>query len=425
MNKQPKKLSGKKVYFKNFAVPEKILNATKMLNALLFILLTLIFACSSPTTKETIKFNIPEGYLDEVKEIPAFWVTTVDEVAAFLKNNVKKGKLEVIGTSAGGRPIHAVFYGQPRQGMGTTTFSGSIGCRKIAAYRGPDHAKTVYMGMAAVHGFELEGIAGMVNLISVLETGKDLRGKEWPEITDAASKIERLILIPLTNPDGRKRVPVRMLVHRDTSYIVTEYLNTGGKPDGTLIGWPQVKEFIPLDFKTTRFPGGYPNDAGVNIMHDDFMGKVQPETQALLDLTARERPDIIINMHTGAPTRDYFIRMHRPFGEEALRKAFEGLYQAVHTGLALSGLQGTRDPAVEADLSRVPNGVYNLDTALDLHCGALSVVIESPSHGFSGWNRAGEVVFQSPEMILDAQLVAHLGAIKYLGESGGRAKWTR
>ncbi len=81
---------------------------------------------------------------------------------------------------------------------------------------------------------------------------------------------------------------------------VEEFLNTGGKPDGTITGWPQMKEFIPMDFKRPGFPGGYPNDAGVNIQHDDFLGKRQPETQALFNLTEKEKPDLIINMHTGA-----------------------------------------------------------------------------------------------------------------------------
>ena len=394
-------------------------------NILLFsIFLVLAFTSCNPAKEKTQQFNIPEGYLDEPGQIPAFWLTTVDEVNAYLSSHVSKGQVEVIGTSAGGRPIRAVFYGKARQGKGTSTFSGSIGCRKLSAYRGPDHTKTVYLGMAAVHGGEFEGIAGMVNLISVIETGKDLRGREWPEITAVMSKIDRLILIPIMNPDGRDRIPIRMILHRDTSYLVTEYLNTGGKPDGTLIGWPQVKEYIPLDFSTTSFPGGYPNDAGVNIMHDDFFGKIQPETQALFDLVAHEKPDLIINMHTGAPSDNYYIRMHRPFGESALTQTFEALYQKVHTGLALGGSQGTSDPLIEADPNRIPRGVYNLDTALDLHCGALSVVVESPSHGFSGKNREGEIVLQTPDMILDAQLLCHQEAIKFLVETGGRSRWT-
>lgn len=365
-------------------------------------------------------FQIPEDYLREEENIPSFWITTVDDVFKFLKKHVHKGQVEVIGTSAGGRPIRAVVYGQPRHGKGTTTFSGSLGFGNLRAYRGPDDEKTVYMGMSAVHGGEFEGIVGTVNLISVIETGKDLRGKEWPEITAAAAKIDRLILIPIMNPDGRARIPLRMELYTETSNIVHEYLNTGGKPDGTLIGWPQVKEFIPLDFTTTSFPGGYPNDAGVNIQHDDFIGKRQPETLALFDLAERERPDLIINMHTGA----VYMQMHRPFGEPVLGPAFDTLYNFVHTGLALHGLQYSKDPKIATDLSRVRMSVYNLDGALNLHCGALSVLVESPSHGFSGKNEAGEIVLQTPDMLLDAQLICHQEAMRFLVETGGRSVWT-
>ena len=365
-------------------------------------------------------FQIPEDYLREAENIPSFWVTTVDDVTKFLKKHVHKGQVEVIGTSEGGRPVRAVVYGNPRQGKGTTTFSGSLGYGDIRAYRGPDHEKTVYMGMSSVHGGEFEGIVGTVNLISVIETGKDLRGKEWPEITAIVAKLDRIILIPIVNPDGRARIPLRMETYHDTVFTVTEYLNTGGKPDGTITGWPQIKEFIPMDFSLPGFPGGYPNDAGVNIQHDDFLGKRQPETQALFDLTEQEKPDLIINMHTGA----VFMQMHRPFCETALSPVFDTLYTYVHSGLALHGLQNTKDPKVEADLNRVPNGVYNLDGALNLHCGALSIVVESPSHGFSGKNDAGEIVLQTPDMLLDAQLVCHQEAMRFLVETGGRSVWT-
>jgi hypothetical protein len=375
-----------------------------------------------PKAKKQVKytFEIPEEFLREREDIPVFWISTVDEVTKFLKNNIHKGQLEVIGTSAGVRPIYAVFYGQPRQGKGTSTFSGSLGFGDVRVYRGPDHEKTVYMGMSGVHGGEFEGVVGTVNLLSVIETGKDLRGIEWPEITALVAKINRLIFIPIVNPDGRARIPIRMSVYRDTNENITEYLNTGGKPDGTLTGWPEVKEFIPADFNVPGFPGGYPNDAGVNIQHDDFLGKRQPETQALFDLTARERPDLIINMHTGA----VYMLMHRPFAEPALMPAFDKLFTYVQSGLALKGLQETRDPEIEADLERVPMGVYNLDGALNLHCGALSVVVESPSHGFSGKNSKGEAAVLTPDMLLDSQLTCHQEAMRFLAETGGRSKWT-
>jgi len=373
------------------------------------------------TAKPAVQtFQIPADYLREQKDIPSFWISTVDEVTAFLKKQVHKGKVEVIGKSAGGKPIYAVLYGHPREGKGTTTFSGSLGYGNVRAYRGPDHQKTVYMSMAAVHGGEFEGIVGMVNLLSVIETGKDLRGKEWPGITDAVARLDRLILIPIMNMDGRARIPLRMEAYRDTDFTVSEFLNTGGKPDGTITGWPQVKEFIPADFKKPGFPGGYPNDAGVNFQHDDFFGRRQPETQALFDLTEREKPDLILNMHTGA----VYMRMDRPLGEPALVPAFDTLFRYVHSELAVNGLQYTNDPEIEGDPERASTGVYNLDGALDLHCGALSVVVESPSHGFSGTNESGKAVIEPPDMLLDAQLICHQQAMRFLVNTGGRSKWT-
>ncbi len=365
-------------------------------------------------------FNIPPDYLNEAPVIPDFWISTYKDVNAFLDKTVKKGRIEVIGTSAGGREIRAVMYGTPRQGNGTTTFSGSLGFGDVRAYRGPDHDKTVYMGMAAVHGGEFEGIVGIVNLISVLETGKDLRGKEWSAINEVASKIDRLILIPVTNPDGRERIPLRMELYRDTDFTVAEYLNTGGNAEGKITGWPQIKEFIPMDFSKPGFPGGYPNDAGVNFQHDNFLGKKQPETQALFDLTEKEKPDLIINMHTGA----VFMRMDRPLGEPALHSAFDTLFHYVHSELAVKGLQYTRDPGIEGNASeQASTGAYNLDGALNWHCGALSVVVESPSHSFSGNRTTQERKIESPDNLLDAQLTCHQQAMKFLAETGGRSKW--
>jgi hypothetical protein len=390
---------------------------------LLFLIITAIFLvyCNSPAEQQQKHaFTIPSDYLREAPDIPAFWISTYKGVNDFLEKRVKKGKVEVIGTSAGGRQIRAVFYGEPRHGTGTTTFSGSLGFGDVRAYRGPDHDKSVYMAIAAVHGGEFEGIVGMVNLISVLETGKDLRGKEWPLINVFASGIDRLILIPVTNPDGRERIPLRMELYRDTDYTVAEYLNTGGNAEGKITGWPQIKEFIPMDFTKPGFPGGYPNDGGVNFQHDNFLGKRQPETEALFELTEREKPDLILNMHTGA----VYMRMDRPLGEPALRSAFDTLFHYVHSELAVQGLQYTSDPAVEGNASeKASTGVYNLDGALNWHCGALSVVVESPSHSFSANKITRERKIESPENLLDAQLICHQQAIKFLAETGGRSKW--
>lgn len=385
--------------------------------------ISLFFALLAAVVVEAAPpFNIPARYLKEAAEIPPYWVTTVEEVSAFLRDKVKRGSVETVGRTAGGREIKAVFYGRARQGAGTTTYSGSLGFRDVRAYIGPDHEKRVYMAMAAVHGGEWEAIAGMVNLLSVLETGKDLRGKAWPGIQEAAAKLDRLILIPITNVDGRARIPLRMLADWGGDHTVQEYFNTGGwPPDGKLIGWPQVKEHIPLDFAKTQFPGGYPNDGGVNIQHDDFFSaKRQPETQALLDLAARERPDVILNLHTGAQ----FIEPLRPFIEPTLMPVWESFYGRVRSRLATMGLQHSTDPVRAATLPRAASlNRYNLDTALHLHCGALAFVIESPAHSFSTSKRDGQPFRHTVDQLMDAQLTVHEEGMKLLLDTGGVSRW--
>ena len=391
---------------------------------ILFLQVTIMFGLFGPyqsaKAQERKAYYIPEHYLAEPEEIPSFWVTTVDEVNQFLKDNVVKGKLEIIGTSAGGRPLYAVSYGSPRKGYGTTTFSGGLGFRDLRAYRGPDHDKMVYLGFAAVHGGEFEGIVGMVNLISVIETGRDLRGVEWPDIGELIQKLDRLILIPIMNPDGRERLPLRMEAYQGTNRTVHEYLNTGGRPDGTIIGWPQIKEYIPWD-DAIGFPGGYPNEAGVNIVHDDFFGNVQPETRALLNLAQREKPDLIINMHTGGASHMFAIR---PFAETVLQPVFDQYIKAVHTVLTERGLQRSYDAAKEADPARMPRGAFNLDSALNMHCGALSICVESPPHGFTVSHSGGVLSVMTPEMLLDTQLISHQESMRFLIDTGGRSSWT-
>jgi hypothetical protein len=83
----------------------------------------------------TYSFRIPTDYLREASDIPSFWISSYNEVNDFLNKTVHKGQIEVIGTSAGGRQIRAVLYGSPRQGKGTTTFSGSLGFGDVRAYR--------------------------------------------------------------------------------------------------------------------------------------------------------------------------------------------------------------------------------------------------------------------------------------------------
>ena len=86
-----------------------------------FIALAILFSCKTVdnSSVKDFQFNVPAEYLEEREDIPAFWLATTKEIEQFIKNNVHKGKWEMLGKSAGGRPIYAVTYGTQRSGKGT------------------------------------------------------------------------------------------------------------------------------------------------------------------------------------------------------------------------------------------------------------------------------------------------------------------
>ena len=356
-------------------------------------------------------------------DIPVWWQGSLEEITTFL-DGIKKGEVLTYGTSAGGRPLHAIAYGTAREGSGSTTANGAVSFGNIRTWLGPDYGKKVGMVFSGIHGGELEGIVAAMNLLSVLETGADLAGRPQPALAFAAARLDRVLIIPVANPDGRARTPVRMLDFYGSSNHAAEYFSAGAWADGTLIGWPANKEFIPIDFARLQFAGGYFNDAGVNCQHDDFLGSPQPETRALLDLCARERPDLALNLHTGADANNYFLAMHHPVVTgRFVESAWAGLYRKVHSTLTTEGFRSTTEVSVEADPAQAPPFVPNLDTALNLHANTLSVLVESPSHSWSGRRRDGTPAPTDPLLLLDAHLALFRATFDYLADTGGLSAW--
>ena len=105
---------------------------------------------------------------------PDFYVTRLDEIEKVL-GGLKRGEVRVIADSAGGKPIHAVGYGKKEEITRTATLSAALDSGKPELFYGKPQRQVLVI-ISAIHGGEMESIAGVCNLMSVLDTGKDLKG---------------------------------------------------------------------------------------------------------------------------------------------------------------------------------------------------------------------------------------------------------
>ncbi|HYD83487.1 MAG TPA: hypothetical protein VEA63_05530, partial [Opitutus sp.] len=93
-------------------LPEKNARATRLPRTAgqfarcLGIALACAFALSAGEAHEFP--DIPADFLQEAESIPDFWVSEVDAIEQFLRQQVKRGEVEIVGRTAGGRPIRAV-----------------------------------------------------------------------------------------------------------------------------------------------------------------------------------------------------------------------------------------------------------------------------------------------------------------------------
>ncbi|MEX2566305.1 MAG: M14 family zinc carboxypeptidase, partial [Cyclobacteriaceae bacterium] len=196
-------------------------------------LLFLVFfdsVCSSQTLPE-------KGDPPNPEDIPSFYKSTLqdiyDEMAA-----MKTGKSEKIAISPGGHPLYAVYYGQKENFRTQANYNSAVAARNAAFYAEKnENTRPVVFLLGPVHGQEVEGIVGLVNLIHIAETGRDYRGKEWPELK-AYFDQARVVIIPSGNPDGRTRNPYDAYVGVPED-IMTKY-GQGTKKDGTYWRWPHA-----------------------------------------------------------------------------------------------------------------------------------------------------------------------------------------
>ncbi|MFC1614643.1 M14 family zinc carboxypeptidase [Gemmatimonadota bacterium] len=237
------------------------------------------------------------------ESVPDFFKSRVEDVEAAVRA-VKKGAVKLEAISAGGRPVYSVSYGEMDPYQRTASFSSAALSHHPEAFaRRAPGAKPVLMVMAGIHGAEFETVAGALNLIRIMETGKDIRGHAWPELAEKASSY-RLVIMPCCNPDGRARVPKNSFVGLPADTM--SYYGQGTTSDGRMYNWPWVKEFHPM-VDDIGFLGGYFNDQGVNIQCDDMFSPMAEETRAILRLAKLEAPDFVVNVHSHEELGEFLL----------------------------------------------------------------------------------------------------------------------
>ena len=230
------------------------------------------------------------------QSLPIYWRSTIEDLDEALKL-VKRGVVTRAGESAGKRPIYRVEYGKSNIKLGRANLSSALGAHDVRFYAdktGEDYVPTLFLS-GSVPGGEFEGTMAILNLIKIMETGTDYAGCEHPELLSLMEKIH-LVLIPIANPDGRSRIPHRSVV--GMTFDEFRYYDQGTWKGGELCGWPGCKSIHPIK-EECEFLGGYFNDDGVNMMHEDFFGEISNESKILIDVCRKEVPDLSIQLHGG------------------------------------------------------------------------------------------------------------------------------
>ncbi|MEK7412774.1 MAG: M14 family zinc carboxypeptidase [Planctomycetota bacterium] len=304
---------------------------------------------------------------------PAWWRTTIAQIDATVRS-VRTGQAEILTQSAGGRPVHMVSYGTPTRHVPTANLSGAIGCNDPRVYKDETNEPQVVMIVAGCHGSEAEATNGALQLIQIMETGRDYAGKDRSALAELARGY-RLIIIPALNPDGRARTPASMIGVAEAEAL---RINQGVWKDGRSIGYPACKRYQPLDPKAVSFLGGYPNDDGYNIMHDATPGDIRTaEATALLKLVAREGADLALHMHSHPTPSTILPPCHGMF--DLHRKRILAYRERLSQFYTERGLASDPRMAMASNPAATWLCPANLATMTSLASGALSPIFEQPN----------------------------------------------
>ena len=341
-------------------------------------------------------------------DLPIFWKNSLKDI----DNQIEKvniGQIKTIAVSPGGLPVYSVTYGEKDNLQSRANYNSAVAAGNPAFYARKDkNTKPVVFFLGPVHGQEIENIVGLVNLIQVAETGKDYRGKAWPELKKKIEKC-RVIIIPCDNPDGRKRCPYDSFVGLPTK-TMTKY-GQGTRKDGTLWGWPGAKSVHPMQGDVDIL-GAYFNDNGINPMHDDFFAPMSEETRAILDIARSEAPDMTVSLHSH---ENLPVVLQSSYVPMFMKKRITDFSKQVKKRYEDENLPYGRivEPFIEDEQAPVRK-YFNLTSALFHISGTMSFTFEC-CHGSVSERRPKPQV--DHESILDIELLLFDEMLNYVLEN--------
>lgn len=299
---------------------------------------------------------------------PYYWKTDLEYIKNAYEGAKNCTEKRILCESVGKRPVYMLAYGEKKT-RGRANYSSALGARDKGHFS-PKGQRPCVILIGAEHGSETEGVAAITNLISLLETGKDLRGRENPKILEAVKGI-RLVLVPVANPDGRARVKPDCMI--GLKFEEFRYWAQGTWADGSLCAWPQCKSVHPIK-DAAGFLGGYYNDDGINMMHDKFYHPMARETQAILDLCDGEAADFVIHLHGGGNIKGGMLATD--YVTKDCSEAIVALYQRCQAIGDLEGLEylPSTVPSTPSGENPLP---FNLVSMCHHISGAVSACYES------------------------------------------------
>lgn len=343
---------------------------------------------STPLLFSTDRDYLTEKYgsLEEHQACPPFWLFTPEQAAPFIQG-LTQWKRRSLGTSHQGREIFALEYGEKEElegitssGLHSSLCAEIVPCDPTAIYPKSFYGsrlrkRPVIAFQGGIHGGEITGTIGTFNLCSVLETGRDLRGKEWPRLAELARQT-RILFIPWLNPDGcaRYRTPNPTNVSAELGSAQIHGISRSGQ----LLSYRGQKAFWPLDFTDIGHLGAYYNQAGYNLQYDVFQITPQPETRAWMQYYLDERPDAVLAFHCNNGTLIGPAEYYLPPGHQHALSRIAG---AVNAACRREGYKDNRLSWADLPGSGKPH--IDQSTATYHVCGALPILIEFPA-GFKG-----------------------------------------